>query len=316
MPGLPEAEAASLDALTASSQLTRLNLCGTDLPRGAGRHMLPPGRQLPLLRELAVSSGCEWEAMRAGVDLAEQRPLGEADLGRLAAVCPGLERLHIESVLDGTLQLEPLQQLSRLTALAVGGAEVDNAAAERVLSRLSRLQELQVVSARDFGMMGLAHLASLTRLTRFCVVDCGLGLEEGEEPSGPFAMPDVRLESEASPRPSGRATWRRVAPARTLARCCCGSSCGSSCTAAGARRSAGGRASPHHTAGAAAGRAAAAGPWGLRQWARARAASTEQPSGGRWLVASRAVVCLQLARWIAAAMAACNPPVWRGAERA
>lgn len=80
--------AAAYSALTASSKLAHLDICGCNVPAGAWQHIFPTGRQLPHLHTLYLAclrqpSGCE------GIP-----PTGSS----LVSCCPNLQALDMQEV--------------------------------------------------------------------------------------------------------------------------------------------------------------------------------------------------------------------------
>jgi hypothetical protein len=99
-------------ALTASTQLTALHLAEwyqMPIPQAAFEHMLPPGRVLPHLEAL-VLEGPPFSVGQFCVEAAE--------IGRIAASCPALQKLTLVGVTSRNLDVSCLKRLpSGVTAV-------------------------------------------------------------------------------------------------------------------------------------------------------------------------------------------------------
>lgn len=173
-PGLSEASPQHLSALTASSQLTHLelNVQGASLlPQGAAGQMFPAHRKLTQLKHLSL----------AGPDFAEQgleAPCLELlahDLSRIVSSCPGLASLYLKHVVNAKAGVAPLRLLQEsCTKLIVSGSAFTNAAAADI-AHLTQLRSLWWSDNLFFCDRGLQELTALTQLTNLVVTGC-LGL--------------------------------------------------------------------------------------------------------------------------------------------
>jgi hypothetical protein len=128
-------EAGHYAGLTASSQLTSLQLALRSLPAGAVQRMFSAERQLPLLQVLCVSSSSSFSS---------KWHVGPGDVPSVVKCCPSLRSLCSESssVLypDSSVsqgELQQLLQLTELEALAVGGACWGDSAVQGVLAEMT-----------------------------------------------------------------------------------------------------------------------------------------------------------------------------------
>mgnify|MGYP001807073973 CR=1 FL=1 len=155
--------AAAYSALTASSELQDLSVCGSALPTGAWQHMFPVDRQLPHLQYLDLS-----EVRQPGpIHGSPSAP----DFSRLVSCCPGLQTLNL---LQQRCKPQLLAPLQRLTALQMGGDEVTAEDLQEV-SQLTGLRQLTVVSVNDFRLELLLPLTELKELTTLHVLGRFIG---------------------------------------------------------------------------------------------------------------------------------------------
>jgi hypothetical protein len=136
-------------SLTASSNLQHLDFGANILPAAAWQYMFPPGRTLPQLQHLNIDDVTEADGTRAALDTSA-----------LVSCCPGLQSL-ITSIPCSTAQLAPLQQLSGLERLVVGGGWPDELDGVHALCQLTGLQDLEL----RFGRATDSHIQQLTQLT-------------------------------------------------------------------------------------------------------------------------------------------------------
>jgi hypothetical protein len=139
--------------LTASSKLQHLDFSGNRMPAAAWQYVCPPGRVLPQLRHLDL----------IGLTEADTDHWSAPDTTALVRCCPGLQTLRT-SMPCSTAQLAPLQQLTGLTTLAVGGCLFDDLEGVQALCQLTGLQRLELRVSRDADARVL-QLTQLTRLT-------------------------------------------------------------------------------------------------------------------------------------------------------
>lgn len=145
-------------ALTASSHLTSLELQSTMInsgfmPSRALQHMLPPGRQMPHLRQLQLHR-C-FADHNGGIDA--------ADIGRIAECCPGLRHLELVDVVHSAGAVNNLTKLQPcLTSLCVGGGAFKHTSAAAAVTQLTLLKAL------TWGVPYVEHalpLAGVEKLT-------------------------------------------------------------------------------------------------------------------------------------------------------
>jgi hypothetical protein len=131
-------------ALTASSHLTGLFLepkTRIPLPKGAIQHMFGAGKQLPLLRQLAIANHDDSSYFNGWPD--DQWTIDGQDLYVIASACPALQLLDITLSVKPDAELDGLLQLPQsCTSLIVGGAAFDYYAAG-VVARLTQLRDLR-----------------------------------------------------------------------------------------------------------------------------------------------------------------------------
>jgi hypothetical protein len=135
---MPDAPAAAFTVLTACSNLFYLNIANNRFPPDIWQQLFVPGKQLPHLRHLDVSS----------VRL-DSNPLDEpslqmsaSDAQQLVGCCPGLQQLHAPSVLRHSAALAALSALSSLSKLKA--REVQQGWADAV-SQCKHLVHLEIL---------------------------------------------------------------------------------------------------------------------------------------------------------------------------
>lgn len=160
-------------ALTASSHLTQLCIATEEvrpLPLHAVQHMIPAGRQMPLLQVLSIYSSVHQDL----VDHVGLACLDGTDIARICSSCRNLQRLCITCALQPDTDLSVLLQLPASCAgLETGGVAFSDAAAS-VLAQLTQLQDLCWTDSPGFTDAGFEKLTALTQLARLYVNDCGL----------------------------------------------------------------------------------------------------------------------------------------------
>jgi hypothetical protein len=177
-PALSDVSPQHFSALTASSQLTHLELEARDvavLPLEAVHNMFPRDKQLPQLRRVYL----------AGSDCFHPWGLDRNDLARIVGCCPALMGLKLLGVVAAETDVKPLLQLPQgCTALEVAGVAFGNDAAA-VVQQLSQLRELSWLPS-TLTDLGLQLLTALTQLERLTVHTCGLteGLTNMFDPPG------------------------------------------------------------------------------------------------------------------------------------
>jgi hypothetical protein len=124
-------------ALTASSNLTSLELVRCSFPVGAVECMFTASRQLPWLPKLAINKEPEVTAR-----IGEGAPLvlSHGDLANLTACSPNLRELSLiwaDDEMISCSELKLLQRLTALTKLSVGGPAWDDATVEAVLAGMT-----------------------------------------------------------------------------------------------------------------------------------------------------------------------------------
>jgi hypothetical protein len=179
---LDEQQLQAFSALTASSQLSSLIAYGQGpqpLPRGAVRHMLPPGRVLQALKVLRVEC-CDNTDAADSFD-ADAWCVDAADIDSISAACPNLQTLKLCCVVRATPEVvSSLGRLQRLPLLelSVGdstGWLTDDAA--DALAGISSLRRLRVYNARQLSDVGLEHLTALRQLRRLSIRNAGLSAD-------------------------------------------------------------------------------------------------------------------------------------------
>jgi hypothetical protein len=110
-------------ALTASSNLTSLELASCSFPVGAVECMFTASRQLPCLQKLAINEDPDW-AWPASISDSAPLVLSPGDLANLTACSPNLRELSYVWADDdiSCSELQLLQRLTALTKLSVGGS--------------------------------------------------------------------------------------------------------------------------------------------------------------------------------------------------
>jgi hypothetical protein len=153
--------AAAYSALTASSTLQRLDVCGCTMPVGVWQHIFPAGRQLPRLQSLNVSSVRQPDG--------DQSAAPDGD--RLVGCCPGLQDLEMRFLPCNAQQLAPLSRLSGLTALILclsDGPWLGRAT--QYVGQLTGLRELAVRMPEATEAEGL--MLQLAQLQQLTVLEC------------------------------------------------------------------------------------------------------------------------------------------------
>lgn len=152
--------AAAYAALTASSKLHHLNICGCTLAAGAWQHMFAAGGQLPHLRSVCIDS-----VMEASGGYVPAPPGS-----RLVSCCPGLQSLDMQYLQYSVELLAPLQLLSRLQELRLaaqasgGSAEGFKAVYPKVLCKFTQLRALTLLCPPCCSDQVLMHLTTLQHL--------------------------------------------------------------------------------------------------------------------------------------------------------
>jgi hypothetical protein len=148
---LAGAQASACAALTASSQLTYLQVSAVEeqpLPPAALQHMFPAGKQLPLLQHVTLS--CDGPDAEAGHATA-------AELRLLFSACPGLSSLDITDLLEPDTDIEVLLELpTTCCSLRVGGDSLDDDAAG-VIAKLTHLTCLHWNNSPDLTDAGVCR---------------------------------------------------------------------------------------------------------------------------------------------------------------
>jgi hypothetical protein len=172
--------AAAYAALTASSTLQHLDVCGCTLPVGVWQHIFPAGRQLPHLQTLNI----------AAVKLPAGGHSAAPDGNRLVDCCPGLQELEMLWLLCNAEQLTPLSRLSGLTRLSLNlpdGPGLDSAT--QSVCQLTGLRALDVKMPRTAEAARL--LLQVTQLQQLTSLQYWMGVATGS----------VTFESEVRPGP-------------------------------------------------------------------------------------------------------------------
>jgi hypothetical protein len=147
--------------LTTGSSLEQLHLSGLRVPQGGWKHAFPAGVQLGLTSlELTdmTAAGCEL--------------VSTEDLQRLVQCCPLLKHLSLEQGAHQAVELQPLTQLSGLSAPILGGYLHDTDAPHRAaewaqaVSRLSQLPVLKCLEFQHPDVLSRPEMLQLTMLTR------------------------------------------------------------------------------------------------------------------------------------------------------
>jgi hypothetical protein len=150
-PSMVEQAAQRCAALTASTQLERLDLVYCIWPAGAMCHMFPAERQLLELRELKVSIlhnnlECNWWRSNRRTKHFNL-VAGPGDVLRVAKGCPHLQKLSLLWTNDLTLsELRALTWLTALTKLGVAGDAWNDEAAQQVLAHMPGEAGLEVIN--------------------------------------------------------------------------------------------------------------------------------------------------------------------------
>jgi len=267
-PGLlptPHAPVERYSALTASSHLTFLSLYHCQLPAGAAAAMFPCGRLLPGLRSLRMPqppagqrpcsaeilngrspflSGQAASILRAARDnsgassssamRSDGVPFGPGSIASLASCCPNLQQLWLTAAIAADVDLTPLQHLTGLTELQLGGPVVDDAVSERLLCGLTQLQRLDLLQCPRLTDAGLVFLTALGQLTSLQVKDAGLSYCAAGDGVGHMLYMVRRQEVSGCRRPQGGG-WSAERHACCLCcmiciRACRGLLCFSGCT--------------------------------------------------------------------------------------
>jgi hypothetical protein len=149
-------------ALTASGQLSYLDLSGLKLPRSALVHLFPNGRQLPQLHEfkLSFANASTYDDF-----------LDCSALEQMVVCCPAITRLGFGdlSVFKPDVSLVPLLQLRQLADLECPFV-MDGASSVGVLARLSSLTRLHLQPSLEGDAAyrltdeSMLQLTALTRL--------------------------------------------------------------------------------------------------------------------------------------------------------
>ncbi|WIA31979.1 hypothetical protein OEZ86_002833 [Tetradesmus obliquus] len=235
------AAASDYAALTASSQLEKLQLTMCGIAGSAAEHMFAAGRLLPQLHSISIQSEFEnpWFPTEDKDSDDEDDDcalvLGPGDAARLAACCPGLQALGTLAVeADVTAaDLLPLLQLTALTRLELGGHGCGDDVAQQVLAKMTGLVHLEVLYCPSLTPSGCAHLTSLTALTCLRLQHCRTfalddGVSSDEDGDGPLSVvtfqskvtpPDVwaRLQQECMRDPAALAVMYQHAQQRLAA---------------------------------------------------------------------------------------------------
>jgi hypothetical protein len=190
-------------ALTASSQLTSLQVTNSQfdqplLPKEALQHMLPPGKQLPHMKQLELE-GYRSEQHNTANVTAE-------DIAHIAAACPALDTLHLEHVLADSAAVAALSQLGglaagqpSLTALEVAGAAYDDSSAAAV-AQLTNLRSI-VWDQSCLSRSGLQQLTALQGLSMMRVTGwkrVGRGMRRTVGAVGLSDLPVLSLQTKVS----------------------------------------------------------------------------------------------------------------------
>lgn len=236
-PGLlptPHAPVERYSALTASSHLTFLSLYHCQLPAGAAAAMFPCGRLLAGLRALRMPqppagqrpcsaeilngrspflSGQAASILRAARDNSGASsssamrsggvPFGPGSIASLASCCPNLQQLWLTAAIAADVDLTPVQHLTGLTELQLGGPVVDDAVSEGLLCGLTQLQRLDLLQCPRFTDAGLVFLTALRQLTSLQVKDAGLSYCAAGDGVGHMLYMVRRQEVSGCRRPQG-----------------------------------------------------------------------------------------------------------------
>jgi hypothetical protein len=158
---LAGANASQFSALTASSQLTHLQVTAREqqpLPSAALQHMFPGGKQLPLLQHVALSTygpGAEPGNLTVAVTAEE--------LSSMFSACPGLCSLNITGFLYPDTAYDALLELpSTCCSLCIGGEDLDDEAAG-VIAQLTHLTCLDWTNSPDLTDAGVSRAVTASQ---------------------------------------------------------------------------------------------------------------------------------------------------------
>jgi hypothetical protein len=157
---LDEAHMPLYAALTASTQLTRLDLAFEHhiLADSAAKYMFQEGKQLPHLRTLLLGQS-DWDAPN---DIRFPLAFGTGDLARLAAACHALEQLCVRPCIQPAADIRELTLLTSVTELKIGGWDLRTSRLTAALQRMTQLVDLKIAKV-DY--LYADEVAALTRLT-------------------------------------------------------------------------------------------------------------------------------------------------------
>jgi hypothetical protein len=181
--GLPASDVAKYSALLpAWTHLTSLQLCweaGCLLPSDCWEHIFAANRQLRQLKQLWIGCPGSWWHEYDADDIAARvegtaAALSGSDLDLLVECCPALELLSIPGMMQPLSDVSPLTGLTALTALFVGGVDIDDDVARIALAPLTQLQRLRIYYAPELYDLGLLALSALRKLTELGVWSCGV----------------------------------------------------------------------------------------------------------------------------------------------
>jgi hypothetical protein len=158
---LSMAQACDCAALTASSKLVHLEVCGAHprpLPATAILHMFPAGKQLPQLGNFLLASA---------LDDSTGDCITAADLHSIIKACPAIKWLDITCVLAADADVSVLLQLPpTCCSLEVGGNAFGDEAAG-VIAQLTQLTSLDWIKSPGLTGAGLETLTALQQLQDF-----------------------------------------------------------------------------------------------------------------------------------------------------
>jgi hypothetical protein len=146
---------AAFTALTARTNLCslQLGLLPKDVP--AAWELCAPGVEYPRLRSIDLAYGCGPNAV----------PLHARHLQQLCSCCPAVESLKLALCVPPQLTaVQPLLQLSALTALQVCNVGTAAAAVVDVAAQLTGLKQLNLEGLDELAALSLLPLISLTAL--------------------------------------------------------------------------------------------------------------------------------------------------------
>lgn len=162
--GLTDAQASEFAALTASSQLTYLQVAaveGQPMPAAALQHMFPAGKQLPLLQHVSLS--CDEAGAEAG-------HCTGADLRSMFSACPGLCSLDVTGLLHPDIDYDTWLDLPpTCCSLRVGGEELGDEFAG-VMARLTHLTCLHWINSPDLTNAGVCRAVTAAIRCTFLLV--------------------------------------------------------------------------------------------------------------------------------------------------